>query len=41
MKNITVIQAEAVNLIEKKQVQVILKYLISMEYYTANLKVLN
>ncbi len=32
MKNITVIQAEAVNLIEKKQVQVILKYLISMEY---------
>ncbi len=32
MNNITVIQAEAVNLIEKKQVQVILKYLISMEY---------
>ncbi len=32
MKNITVIQAEVVNLIEEKQVQVILKYLISMEY---------
>lgn len=32
MKNITVIQAEAINSIEEKQVQVILKYLISIEY---------